>query len=244
MWAIFIISVQQWPLEFQDHFLSPSWCPHKRPRSTNIWGASLHLHICWHRRWRPLVDYKSRCCAEGQTHRLWEMGGRSKTWFLVSGLFGSPWKTRHFCEWRAEWGLVWRVRQEFAFRVLHLIPFFFILLRNSFFPSRIYLPVVSRIREILFIQRVACIFSYLSFQLLPQFWYPGHRQSGDSFQSWLAQWKSLDRNTVRVWNVIYIICLPKVSGITAFLCSLVVTTLNYRNNGSTVFNPKYHWDPF
>lgn len=125
MWAIFIISVQQWPLEFQDHFLSPSWCPHKRPRSTNIWGASLHLHICWHRRWRPLVDYKSRCCAEGQTHRLWEMGGRSKTWFLVSGLFGSPWKTRHFCEWRAEWGLVWRVRQEFAFRVLHLIPFLF-----------------------------------------------------------------------------------------------------------------------
>lgn len=125
MWAIFIISVQQWPLEFQDHFLSPSWCPHKRPRSTNIWGASLHLHICWHRRWRPLVDYKSRCCAEGQTHRLWEVGRRSKTWFLVSGLFGSPWKTRHFCEWRAEWGLVWRVRQEFAFRVLHLIPFLF-----------------------------------------------------------------------------------------------------------------------
>lgn len=102
MWAIFIISVQQWPLEFQDHFLSPSWCPHKRPRSTNIWGASLHLHICWRRRWRPLADYKSRCWAEGQAHWPWEMGGRSKTWFLVSGLFGNPWKTRHVCEWRAQ----------------------------------------------------------------------------------------------------------------------------------------------
>lgn len=52
---------------------------------------------------------------------------------------------------------------------------FFFLLSDSFFPSRIYLPDVSRIREILFIQRVACFFSYLSFQPMPQFWYPGHR---------------------------------------------------------------------
>lgn len=45
MWAIFIISMQQWPLEFQNHFLSPSWCPYetqKHKHLRDLWASS-HL---------------------------------------------------------------------------------------------------------------------------------------------------------------------------------------------------------
>ena len=89
MWAIFIILIQQWPLEFRNHFPSPSWCP-RRLRSTNIWGTSGHLHICWHRRWRPLCGRFSTTGVElGEEFvGFWGLG-RSSTWSLVSRLFGN-----------------------------------------------------------------------------------------------------------------------------------------------------------
>lgn len=45
MWAIFIILIQQWPLEFRNHFPSPSWCPRETQKHKHLrylWASS-HL---------------------------------------------------------------------------------------------------------------------------------------------------------------------------------------------------------
>lgn len=47
MCAIFTIFVQQWPLEFQNNFPSPSWCPHvtqEHKHLRDLWASS-HLLV-------------------------------------------------------------------------------------------------------------------------------------------------------------------------------------------------------
>lgn len=92
IWAIFVISIQQWPLEFRNHFLSPSLCPHETQHLKHL-KTSGHLHICWHRWWRPL-------CGRFSNNRCWAWG--RVCWFLRNGenlILSFPGSLETFRKW-------------------------------------------------------------------------------------------------------------------------------------------------